>query len=582
MKNRVMNKAVQIICVICEIFLVTFSTYLLKFQDVQWNVYLLFCILGIFGLAIRFLKNDMGKIERLSCFLAIMFALSTVLSNITIFSKTIYDIPNTIAIKGLVGILLCAGSFFSAMGVFELVEKVCFFKIGTVVLDKKKRFFSFLCPFIVIFVIDFIILLLCKYPGTIDPDGLDVIRQVYGFKFKSNHHAYFYTLFIYGVVKLVKDMTLSVFVAMTIQIFFVATCFASCLSTIYIAGFSKKVYWTFLAVCALYPFYIDYSFYLTKDVAFAGCMVLACTFIYRIGNSIGCYPAFEYSMLFLALLGTGIFRSNGIAVIGCLLIFSLFAFLKNRKSIPIVLALSLIGAFSLKNFALPAMGVQQPDILESIGIPIQQMARVLSYCDDYSDEDEAILSRIVDLDIIREKYTPYWVDMIKGDIREGNMEYLLENRKEILGIYLRTAVKHPWEYVKAWIDSTHGYWSGRKSFSIDFDGITKYEFQFDSKVLCSSLNNAFNRYADLFKTHSVLDVFSCIGLFFWIGIVSLYKGIRLKNRCAIATAITYLSVFATLFVAAPNDAIFRYVFGPVCLVPFLICISFGKTNQIIV
>ena len=61
-----------------------------------------------------------------------------------------------------------------------------------------------------------------------------------------------------------------------------------------------------------------------------------------------------------------------------------------------------IASFIMKGPVLNMLQVSDPDILESLAIPIQQIARVITDGDDLTKEQEAILSQVGDIDRVDE------------------------------------------------------------------------------------------------------------------------------------------------------------------------------------
>ena len=119
----------------------------------------------------------------------------------------------------------------------------------------------------------------------------------------------------------------------------------------------------------------------------------------------------------------------------------------------------------LKYPVLKSLNVKQPDTIESLSIPAQQIARVITDEEDITIEQKELLSELIDIDEIPTYYVSYFSDPIKNLVREkGNQEYLKEHSNEYLNLYIQLGLKYPQKYIEAWVDQTRGYWNSGYAF----------------------------------------------------------------------------------------------------------------------
>ena len=74
----------------------------------------------------------------------------------------------------------------------------------------------------------------------------------------------------------------------------------------------------------------------------------------------------------------------------------------------------------------------QPDTIEALSIPAQHIARVITDGGELTQEQEELLSKVVDLERVPKEYDSTISDPIKTLVREkGNQDYIKEHAKSI-------------------------------------------------------------------------------------------------------------------------------------------------------
>jgi len=129
----------------------------------------------------------------------------------------------------------------------------------------------------VIALADLLYLYLCRYPGCLSPDSIWQMEQVLGVKPYSNHHPFWHTILIKGIVDLgmllFHDLNAAVALYSTIQVLFFAACCSYTVTTMWQCGISKG--WIFFAfiLYAFTPYHLAFNITMRKDVVF-GCAAL--------------------------------------------------------------------------------------------------------------------------------------------------------------------------------------------------------------------------------------------------------------------------------------------------------------------
>lgn len=237
-------------------------------------------------------------------------------------------------------------------------------------------------------------------------------------------------------------------------------------------------------------------------------------------------------------------------------------------------------SYILKHPVLEYLNVTQPDRIESLSVPAQQIARVITDCNDLTSDQEELLAEVIDVDMIAETYKPYISDPIKNLVRaKGNQDYLDTHSSEYLRLYMEIGVSHPLKYIEAWIDQTKGYWNGGNDYIIWRTGVTENEMGI-KRIVNSDLASTFmNAYLYYFRNVEVLKLFLSIGLHTWIVVLAGYIGIIRKDKTVIFMTISILSIIASLLVATPVYSEFRYAYAMFCCMPFLLAASLWDKNS---
>ena len=249
----------------------------------------------------------------------------------------------------------------------------------------------------------------------------------------------------------------------------------------------------------------------------------------------------------------------------------IFAYRSQSTKLKVTFLAALIVGFVLKNVMLSCLSVPQPDILESLSIPMQQISAVL-HNSDVTPEQAEVLSKIVDLDEVRANYDPCWVDFVKQCVRnKGNVDYLNDNKMTYLKTYLAIGLSHPTDYVKAWLYQTQGYWFIKDSFTVWYDGIEPNTHGFVRTVNSEAVAGAVDSYAGWFV--EVFHIFTYIALYTWTCIATLGVSINRRNRIGILLSVPAIAVFLSLLIAVPLGAEFRYAYAYIYTAPVVLAVG---------
>lgn len=443
---------------------------------------------------------------------------------------------------------------------------------------------------------------LYQYPGIMTPDSIVQFEQVLGINPYSNHHPWVHTMLIKLLYTIGYQLTGSMLAALSFY-----TLFQMC-----ILAFSVSYFINTLKLCrinpcicilctlfyALIPYHGVYSVTLWKDIPFAaavlcfGCALMRFVvmptpsfagsqtpFLNRIRRR---QQIVNWSIYIVSGLMLCLFRSNGWYAFLLCLPFLLIHFRKKAKNMYPVLFGILVTVLIIKIPVMNAFAVTQPDLIESLSIPTQQISAVL--CNDryLSPEELDLIENVVDLTYIKELYNPYFADNIKELVRAGDQSYLETHKEEFFKLWLRLGLRYPGDYLTAYMHQTYGYWYPDSFYPVaDAEGVSATSLGVShtplirgplvvkGKEIAIKLGGILPLYGILWSMGA-----ACWVLIFCIG-NSLIRG-------EISKLILYLPSLALLFtvlIATPVATEFRYVYFLVFSLPFYVITTLMPASE---
>jgi len=410
-----------------------------------------------------------------------------------------------------------------------------------------------------------------QYPAVGCNDALTQLYQI-DEGIYTNHHPYWHTMVIKACLNLAylfgADINVGIAIYSVWQILLMASCFAYAVTTLYQGGFSRGIVLAAAAAFLLAPYNISYSVTIWKDTPFGVVVLLFLVAAYRVLYQVGKNQWLNYLMLFLGTLGFGLWRSNGwLAIFVSLFVFIPFLY-KSQKKFLVIVGAAVVLSWAMKGPYLAAIGVNQPDLVESLSIPVQQVARTICDGGSITEEEYEALDKIVDMEEVPELYLDYLSDPIKNEIRDKNPSYFEENILDYLKIWIDIGIRNPESYIHSWIDQTKGYWNGGYLFWITTKGMPGNSLGIKDYNLRNPVQYLYYRYIfDSQEVPCLYPIYS-IGLHTWI-LVMIFVCAALKKRRMALLCIPIIMMIGTLVVASPVAYEFRYAYGMFTTLPFL-------------
>ena len=540
----------------------------LKSTDSIFAVYLVLGIASLFALRSN-RASSVPKTRPLSVISA-FFSLLVILSNYRIFGS--YSLIE----KALSVVVLPVGGFLVFRNILAYLRSFSLrfeWKTEKYKMSPKKMFLLCFLGFGIIFVSA---LLLCCYPGVLTSDSTWQLGMIKSGAF-SNHHPFYHTILIEIIYVTALNITgnhnLAVFCYTFVQSLIMAAIFSYAIVTLYQLKLNKKIIAVSIALFALLPCHIVFSFTIWKDVLFAGGVLLFIVSTYRCLCGIGKLQWLNLILVAISSLLICLFRNNGFYAFIVAFVLFVTLFRRSHIRLTIVLGGSICLSFILYSL-LPAFNVAPSEPTESYSIPLQQIARVVVENGEISDDEKTQIERLATFDDIKNSYKSYISDPVKLLLWTDEKEqYLADHKMDYLKLWASIGVKNPGLYAKAWIDQTKGYWNGGYNYwNITLENAEMPDRDSKGSVFYKGLKY----YVKFFNDFELLRLLLCIGLYVWGLIVVFYLSAVKTDKSLLYLSSLPLFIVATLLIATPVYAEFRYAYSLVCCLPFLATVLFVK------
>ena len=562
--------------------------------------FFLFLVILIFFSAVERALSDIGgttikKQKVLSGFLAIIFtAFYLSDTQYTIVS----DLNNQFFRLVILAVTAIGLYFFLYKGIWYLM-----YQLKQVTLaDNKKG--EKIIPYLPL--LSFVFLVLCRipwllysYPGIMTPDSINQFEQVLGMKPYSNHHPWLHTMTIslfYHIGTLFTSNVNEAFVFYTLfQICFMAFAVSYFIRIISKYIRSLPLLCGLIALYAFLPYHNIMAICIWKDVLFSGTVFLFCTSLFHlVKEGMKTKNILSVIIYFSSGFFMCLYRSNGWYAFMITIPFLLFVFRKQWKFMyPLHFFLLSLVLF-VKGPVMEHYEVEQPDFVESLSIPLQQIGRLIATGSELelTPEHNILIDKVIDRTHIPQLYTEYISDNMKELVRANNPEYLFSHKNEYLKLWIELGLKYPEVYYDAYVAQTHGYYSPSITYSVaDMDGIIDNdtglyrEYLIHGKVLLKS-REILNKLQNIVPLYGALW---SMGSLFWGTLLFLVLTLGQSYFSNSNTEISHLdfitiwmpniAIIGTLLIATPVAAEFRYAYNLAYCLPLYFSIMLVSKNK---
>ena len=417
-----------------------------------------------------------------------------------------------------------------------------------------------------------------NYPGIIISDYVWQYNQAIGNNTLSNHHPVIHTM----VIRLCQWMSKVIFntykpdYAVALNSIVQMLILSIIIGYIIIQYLSKKqsnTYWLCVGLFIYYAFFpmnAIYSVYMTKDVLFSAVLVLWSELIYNYLSNKHEYQKCRdlKAVLVLSLFSVLIIylRGNGFLIVLTSLIICII-FNKEKLVLCFLLIISCI-ALIIQQPLLNILKADRTEFVESIGMPINQVAKVVLCENDLETDKIEMIQAVMPIEKIKESYNKRYSDHLKFNAA-FNGSVIERDKKAFLKLWIKMFFRYPRDYIEAWLDLTIGYW---------YPGVEKGCISYDynnRNVFYDQLNITNYSTSEMYRHFMSEDVRnSPIEAWLWSPGLAVLALLLLCYLCVIKKQFRKLYFFIpaiigwiSLLIATPSYCETRYIFWGFLMIP---------------
>lgn len=426
-------------------------------------------------------------------------------------------------------------------------------------------------------------------PGLFFGDSFSSLAQIMGWNPLSNHHPVAFTLMMGVCIKVARLFGLGPSAGVALLTVLQMACVASTFGYLSIwvtsrLGVSSRWSWLLVVYFGLSRYCALYSVALWKDPLFSCCLVLMVTMLADVVMEKDSKSGALRSLVFGVLaLGVMLLRNNGLYI--CAALFVVLAIIEvlgrlgrtslmvSGSRLAISLGIAIAACLAITGPVYSAMGVVPSEDVESAGIPLAQMARVVALDGDMSESDRSYMNELLPLDRYKEVYHPSFIDPLKWN-DDFNSDHLKDG---FWAHWISMFLRNPSMYFEAWELQTFGFWApnvkGADGLPENFLMGAPYNLMADGEASAGvAFRNLLALLGDGVDKVIGLNAWSISGaVVFWLLVFSAVLLVsRGRPRFALPL-LPFLLLYGTLFIASPIWYWPRYIvaaqFGlPVVLV----------------
>ncbi len=298
---------------------------------------------------------------------------------------------------------------------------------------------------------------LAGFPGLMTEDSFMQLSQAAGREPWVNAHPVIHTAMV-ALCWRVGGQTAGVAIYSVAQMLLLAACCAYAMRALARWRAHPAVWWGVWAFFAASPIQAVYSFFMWKDVLFAGYMLVLVVMLFDLAADpqavLSSWPRKIWLGVMLFLCCT--WRTNGVLAVALFVPVLIIAMRRHWKPV-----CAMVGAVALclvcyHGPLFAALGIRSGPATEALSIPLQQVARTMrDHGGEISAQDRLIIGEILPVDKLATLYHPRIADYVKERI-DGAAFNKAPGRYAAL--WARLGVRFPESYLVAFLCNNYGYW----------------------------------------------------------------------------------------------------------------------------
>lgn len=453
----------------------------------------------------------------------------------------------------------------------------------------------------------FLIIFLCWiptvlafYPAIVGYDGGFQIRD-YVFLKIARHHPILITKIystFYVIGLMIKSPTFGMFLFSIFQMIFMALVFSYTVKFIEEQTNKKWLRNISILFYGLYPYNQLFSITTTKDVIFAGLVLIFVIYLYKMVKEK--YKISDY--IFLIIIGVLMLlsRNNSIYTLEVSLPFLVAILMKdkwNAIKIAVTFILVIIIYQSTNNYLYKSMeneSVSSTNDEGSFRVSVfsQAVGKVVKDRENEltEEEKEKISYYFKDYKELGQKYQ---INIADSTVKMANNTNINENKKEFFKFIIELGIKYPITYIESFLNTTRGYWyiedisfsqilmySHPGAFELYDYSIAngKYKVVHDSKI--PALKNLYINMFCLNEYQKIPVLYTLFqpSIYFYFTLAFLLYAIYKKDKSTLVVAIFLFTFYASCFLALCS--IIRYMYPIMVSTPLMLSLVIKNKDEV--
>lgn len=486
---------------------------------------------------------------------------------------------------GKLAVLLCvAGGYFF---LFLTLLKWLYSKMTEVILTNAEPYKK--APRIV-FIGTAILILLCwlpfylkNFPAVIISDSMDQLGQAVSGVY-SNHHPVAQTWILQFFVNIGLQMTgqmkTGIAAFCVVQMIVLAMIYSYVITECYTHRVKKWICICMFLFYAIMPYNVMYAINIWKDSLFSGGLLLFIVLLWKLlrqeQQAVYVIVAEEILLVLSGCVVT-LFRNNGFYAFLAVVPFVCVLCWRRSRHTVFAMAAVLLLTVLIRGPVFTQFQVASPDIIESLSIPAQQIARVITNGGELKEDEQLLLEQVVDVSRIPSVYNEGVSDPVKDLVREsGSQEYLRLHKSEYLKLWISLGMRYPMHYIRAFLHQTEGYWYPDVQRWVYTEGVCENSGGIITEpklpeTITDLLGKGF-----LWQGYTKIPVYGLfwsIGAAVWMTFIAAGLCFVVNKKKELILFLPMLALWSTLLAATPVNGEFRYLYSIFICLPFYMIVS---------
>jgi hypothetical protein len=429
---------------------------------------------------------------------------------------------------------------------------------------------------------------LTYYPGLMTGDSFTCLVRAAGWVPLNNQQPVIYQLFLrifYRAGGLLGSINRGVALYSFTQMLLMASVLGYALYWCRRRGCPLPYLWGTALFFGLNPIYGKYAVTMWKDILFGGAMLLLTLFFADTAEARGENLLTRGRMVLFSLISLAVafLRNNGIYILlFTFAVLAIFCRTRIKKIGPVLLAI-LVAVMVLQGPVYGAAGIPKDPYEEAVGVPLQQMARVVAKDGRMSEQEGNFLNRLLPIEAIKKSYKPFTVDPVKFN-PQFDSAFLAQHKLEFFQNWAGMLAKNGKEYGIAYLMLTLGYWHIGTGNWVTAEGITAYSdntygivpYNLFGTLTGVNSKPIIEKWGGILEHFAPTGMSNNIGFAVWMTAFLALNALVRRRYDRLAATAPVAGLWLTIMIATPTYCEFRYLFSAFLCAPFLLFFAFSR------